>query len=56
MLSVTQGFFAGQCLPRMYVALGFHPLEVESEGHHYKLIVTSEIGPWKAPGICDVHT
>ena len=44
MLSVTQGFFAGQCLSRMHVAQGFHPLEAESEGHHYKLIIISVPG------------
>ena len=34
--------------PDPYVALVFHPLEAESEGHHYKLMVTSDIGSWKA--------
>ena len=38
-----------------YVSLVFHPLEAESEGHHYKLMVTSDIGSWKTPGLCDVH-
>ena len=31
-------------------ALLFHPLEAELEGHHYKFMVTSNIGYWKAPG------
>ena len=112
MLSVTQGFFAGQCLPRMllavsvtamlkllikasilvswfsrarsganfppivaqkkfcnvevleflqtepdpYVVQVFNPLEAESEGHQSKLMVTSDISTWKAPGLCTVHT
>ena len=114
MFSVTQGFFAGLCLPKMllavyhgsvkavdqgvyfgvlilkgekcekwsklssyhcsknfcnvgileflqtepdpYVALVFHALKAESEGHHNKLMVTSNIGSWKAPGLCDIHT
>ena len=107
-LSVTQGFFASKCLPRMllavsghgsvkavdqgvyfsvlifkgeewsklssyhfcdfgvleflktepdpYVALVFHPLEAESEGYHYELMLTSNISSWKTPGLCNVHT
>ena len=42
--------------PDPCVALVFHPLEAESEGHHYKLMVTSDIGFWKVPSLCDVHT
>ena len=42
--------------PDPYVALVFRPLEVVSEGHHYKLMVISDIGSWKAPGLCDVYT
>ena len=45
-----------QTEPNPYVALVFHPVEAESEGHHYKFQVTSSIGSWKAPGLCDVHT
>ena len=33
-----------QTEPDPYVALVFHPLEAGSEGHHYKLMVTSNIG------------
>ena len=44
-----------QTEPDPYVALDFHPLEAESEGHHYKLMVTSNISSWKAPGFCNVH-
>ena len=32
-------------------ALVFHPLEVESEGHHNKLMVTFSISSWKAPDL-----
>ena len=42
--------------PDLHVALVFHPLEVESEDYHYKLMVTSDIGSWKDPGLCNVHT
>ena len=45
-----------QTEPDPYVALIFHPLETESEGHHYKLMVTSGMGSWRALGLCDVHT
>ena len=45
-----------QTEPDPYVALVFHSLEAESEGQHYKLMVTSNIGSWKAPGLCDVNT
>ena len=45
-----------QTEPDPYVAMLFFPLEAESEGHHYKLLVTSIIGSWKTPGLCDVHT
>ena len=45
-----------QTEPDPYVALVFPPLEAESEGHHYKLLVTSNISSWKAPGLCNVHT
>ena len=38
-----------QTEPDPYVALVFHPLGAESEGHHYKLMVTSNICSWKAP-------
>ena len=33
-----------QTEPDPHVALVFHPLEAESEGHHYKLMVISDIG------------
>ena len=39
-----------------YVVMFFHPLETEAEGHHYKLMVTSNIFSWKDLGLCDVHT
>ena len=42
-----------QTQPDLYVALVFHPLEAESEGHHCKLMVN--IGSWKVAGLCDVH-
>ena len=45
-----------QTEPDRYVALVFHPLVAESKGHHHKLIVTSNIGSWKVPGLYDVHT
>ena len=45
-----------QTEPDPYAALVFHPLEAELEGHHYKFMVTSNIGSWKAPGLCNVHT
>ena len=45
-----------QTEPDSYAALTFHPLEAESEGHHYKLMVTSNISSWKARGLCNVHT
>ena len=45
-----------QTEPDPYFALDFHPFEAESECHHYKLMVTSDSGSWKAPGLCDVHT
>ena len=45
-----------QTEPDPYAALVFHPLEAELEGHHYKFVVTSNIGSWKAPGLCNVHT
>ena len=45
-----------QTEPEPYVALVLHPLEAESEGHHYKLMVTSNIGSWKTPGLCNAHT
>ena len=45
-----------QTKPDPYVALVFHPLGAESEGHHYKPMVTSNIGSWKALGLCNVHT
>ena len=48
------GFF--QTEPDPYVALVFHRLEAESEGHYYKLVVTSSISSWKAPGLCNVRT
>ena len=41
-----------QTEPDPYAALVFHPLEAEPEGHHYKFMVTSIIGLWKAPGFC----
>ena len=44
-----------QAEPDSYGALVFHPLEAESEGHHYKIMVTSNISFWKAPGHCNVH-
>ena len=33
-----------QTEPDPYAALVFHPLETELEGHHYKFMVTSNIG------------
>ena len=39
-----------------YFDLLFHPLEAESEGHHYKLMVASYVGSWRVPGLCDVNT
>ena len=45
-----------QTEPDPYVALVFHPLETEHKGHHYKLMVTSKIGSWKAPGLGNIHT
>ena len=45
-----------QTEPDPYAAMVFHPLEMESEGHHYKLMVTSDVGSWKAPGLCIVNT
>ena len=45
-----------QTEPDPYATLVFHPLEVEPEGHHYKFMVTSNTGSWKAPGLCNVHT
>ena len=45
-----------QTEPDPYAALVFHPLEEESQGHHYKLRVTSNTGSWKAPGLCNVNT
>ena len=38
-----------QTEPDPYLALVLRPLEAESEGHHYKLMVTSSINSWKAP-------
>ena len=38
-----------------YVALLFNPMEAESEGHHHKPMVTSDVGSWKAPGLCKVN-
>ena len=45
-----------QTEPDPYVALAFHPLETESEGYHYKLTITFDIGSWKTTGLSDVHT
>ena len=45
-----------QTKPDPYAALVFHSLEAQPEGHHYKLMVTYNIGSWKAPGLCNVHT
>ena len=47
-----------QTEPYPYAALVFHPLESEPEGHHYKFkfMVISNIGFWKVPGLCNVHT
>ena len=45
-----------QAEPDPYVALVFRPLEAESEGYHNKLMVTSNIGSWKAPDFRNVHT
>ena len=45
-----------QTEPDPYVTLVFHPLEAETDGHHYKFMVTSDIDSWKAPGLCNVHT
>ena len=62
LLSLLEKFYDVRVLkflktePEPYFALVFYPLEAESEGHHYKLMVTSDIGSWKAPGLCDIHT
>ena len=42
-----------QTEPDPYIAL---ILEAESEGHHSKLMVTSNISSWKSPRLCNVHT
>ena len=44
-----------QTEPDSYIALLFLPLEAESEGRHFKLVVISDVSCWKAPGLCDVH-
>ena len=45
-----------QTEPDAYFALGCHPLEAESEGHHYMLMITPNIRYLKAPGLCSAHT
>ena len=45
-----------QTEPDPYIAPVFHPLEAESEGRHYNFMFISNIGSWKAPGLCNVHT
>ena len=45
-----------QTEPDPYAALVFHPLEAEPEGRHCKFMVTSSIGLWEVPGLCNVHT
>ena len=44
-----------QTEPDPYAALVFHPLEAELEGHHYKFVVTSNIGAFQEP-ILEVTT
>ena len=34
-----------------YVALLFHPLDAESQGHHHKFMVVSNVGSWKVTGL-----
>ena len=45
-----------QTEPDPHSALVLHPFEAEPERHHYKFMVTSNIGSWKAPGLCNVQT
>ena len=45
-----------QTEPDPCVALVFHPLEAKSEGHHYKFMITSNIGSRNAPGLYYIHT
>ena len=55
-ISAMLGSLSFSRLNLILVALVFHPLETESEGHHYKLMTTSKPSSWKAPRLCNVHT
>ena len=48
-MSAMLGSLSFSRLNLILVSLVFHPLEAQSEGHHYKPMITSNIGSWKAP-------